>query len=93
MHNNNDKETCESHHHISRRLCEKQDVKRQSKTGDKFNELIDHFAQLHKHEHPNEMETERMNLMANTCKIQPPRHTSIEHSDTIRQKGNKIKGK
>ena len=31
-------------------------------------------------------------MMANTHTIQPPRHTNIEYSETIRQKANMIIG-
>ena len=60
-------------------------------TDDKFNELVDHFAQLHKHKCSDIMEMERKDTRANANTIQPTRHTNLEHSETIRQKGNKIK--
>ena len=58
---------------------------------EKFTKHVDHFAQLHKHEHSNVMETERKDMMANICTILPPRDGTLEHSETIRQKGNRIK--
>ena len=60
-------------------------------TEDQFNEFVDCFAQLYKHRGSNVVEMERKNKMANTHTIQPSRYMKIEHSETIRQKGNRIK--
>ena len=60
-------------------------------TDNKFTELVGCFAQLHKCDISNEMETDRKDMVANTHTIQPPRHMKAEHSETISQKGNRIK--
>ena len=60
-------------------------------TGDRINELTDHFAELHNHEHLNEMETEGKDRVPRT--LQPLKHMNAEHTETIRQSSNKTKGK
>ena len=49
----------------------------QPQTNDKFNKLVDCFAQVHKHEQSNEMQMERKDMMANTHTIQPPRDINL----------------
>ena len=63
----------------------------QPQTDHKFNELVDHITQLQKNEHSNVIETEGKDKMADVQTIQPPRQMNVEHGETIRQKGNRIK--
>ena len=63
----------------------------QPKTDGKCTDLIYHFVKLNKHEHSNAVEMEKKETMANTCTMQLPRYTKLEHSVTVRQKGNRIK--
>ena len=56
-----------------------------------LNKLIYHFAQINKQEQLQNMKTEEKDIMAIT--MQPARHTSIVHSEEIKQSGNKIKDK
>ena len=51
---------------------------RQPKVDNKSYEVIECCTQLHKNEHPNEVEMERMDTIANTHTIQPPGQTNIE---------------
>ena len=62
-----------------------------TQTDDKLKELIDHFAELHKHEHLNEMVTEGEDIGPKT--IQSPRHMNAEHIEAIGQIGNRTKDK
>ena len=62
-----------------------------TKTDDKLNEYIDCFAQLHKHEHFNEMKMGRRDRELRT--IQPPRQTNAEHTEAVRQSSNRTKEK
>ena len=56
----------------------------QPETDDKFNELVDCFVQLHKHEYFNVME--RKDTMADSYTILPPRNPNVEHGVTVNQR-------
>ena len=59
----------------------------QLKADNNFNKPIDHFVQLNKHKHSNEIGVKRKDMKANIYTIQPPRHMNKEHNERIRQKG------
>ena len=55
----------------------------QPQTSDRFTKLVDQSMQLHKHEHSNQREAEKNDMMANTHinipkAVQPPRHMTAE---------------
>ena len=57
---------------------------------DKYNEVIDYFGQLYKHEHLNEMKAEEDTVSGT---IQPPKHTNSDHTEAIRQSSEITKDK
>ena len=57
----------------------------------KINKLTDHFAQLERHEHLNEMEPEGKALVSRT--IQSPRYMNTKHYEARRKSGNRTKAK
>ena len=85
MQNDKDKEIHDAHP-ISPEsyLRNKMSNDNQPQTDDKFDKHIDLFAQLYQYKHSIEMDMERKDTMANTNIMQPPRHTNLEHSETIR---------
>ena len=83
-----EKKTCKGHtlsveEHLRNEMLETN----RTKTDDKLNELIDHFAQVLKQECFNERER----TVSRT--IQPPKHTNSEHNEAIGQTGIRMKNK
>ena len=89
MHNSKNKETTP----ISAEDCLRHKMSKANvpQTDNKYNELVDSFIQLCNHKHSNVVDAERKQTMASIHTMQPPRHTTLEQSETIRQKYNRIK--
>ena len=58
---------------------------------DQFNRHIDCFAQLHNHEHLNEVEREGKDTVSKST--QSPKHMNAEHPKTIRPSGYRTNDK